>query len=127
MNTSTRSTRPRGLVAIAIVGALASSFAVVCTAGNNTDDFSQVVKYGDLNIAEAKGAATLYRRIAAAARYVCGADEIDSRRLGYRASIMACVHQAIVDAVTRVGQPELVAAYNANNREPLPITVAKTP
>ena len=66
----------------------------------------------------------MIRRIAAAARNVCGADEIDSRRLGYRATIMACVHKAIVDAVTKVGQPELVAAYNANNREPLPITLA---
>ena len=129
MNTSTPAKRPRGRIATAIVGALFSSFAVVCTAGDNTDTFSQVVKYGDLNIADAKGAATLYRRIATAARNVCGADEIDSRRLGYRASIMACVHQAIVDAVTKVGQPELVAAYNANNREPLPITLAaaKTP
>ena len=129
MNTLTPATRVRGLIATAIIGALTSSFAVVCTAGDNTETFSQVVKYGDLNISDAQGAATLYRRIAAAARSVCGADEIDSRRLGYRASINACVHQAIVDAVTRVGQPELVAAYNAKNRDPLPVTLAqvKTP
>ena len=125
MNTPTPATRVRGLIATAIIGALTSSFAVVCTAGDNTETFSQVVKYGDLNISDAQGAATLYRRIAAAARTVCGADEIDSRRLGYRASINACIHQAIVDAVTKVGQPELVAAYNAKNREPLPITLAE--
>ena len=129
MNTFTPATRFRGLIATAIVGALTSSFAVVSTAADNTDTFSEVVKYGDLNISDPQGAATLYRRIAAAARSVCGADEIDSRRLGYRASINACVHQAIVEAVTQVGRPELVAAYNAKNRQPLPISVAeaKTP
>jgi UrcA family protein len=125
MNTLTPATRMRGLIATAIIGALTSSFAVVCTAGDKTETFSEVVKYGDLNISDPQGAAMLYRRIAAAARSVCGADEIDSRRLGSRASINACVHQAIVDAVTKVGQPELVAAYNAKNREPLPITLAQ--
>jgi UrcA family protein len=124
MNTVTPSTRLRGLIATAMVSALAPSFAVVCAAADRSDTASEIVKYGDLNVSDPQGAATLYRRIVAAAHNVCGSDEIDSRLLGSRVRVEACVHQAIVDAVTRVGRPELIAAYNAKNRQPLPITLA---
>jgi UrcA family protein len=124
MNTITPSTRFRGLIATAIVSAFASSFAVVCAAADSRDTVSEVVKFGDLNVSNPQGAATLYRRIAAAARDVCGPYEIDSWHPGARASFNACVHKAIADAVTKVGRPELFAIYNAKNRQPLPITVA---
>jgi UrcA family protein len=124
MNTITPSTRLRRLIAKALVSAIAASFTVVCAAADNTETVSVVVKYGDLNVSNPEGAATLYRRIAAAASTVCGPYETDSWHLGSRARINACVHKAIADAVTKVGQPELIAVYNAKNREPLPITVA---
>jgi UrcA family protein len=130
MNTITPSTRLRGLIVKAIVSALASSFTVICAAADNTETVSVIVKYGDLNVSNPEGAATLYRRIAAAASTVCGSNDADSwPRGGSRTSVNACVHKAIADAVTKVGQPELIAVYNAKNREPLPITVAaaKTP
>ena len=125
MNTIIPSTHFRGLIAKALVSAVAASFTVVCTAADNTETVSVVVKYGDLNVSNPEGAATLYRRIAAAASTVCGPYETDSWRRGSSpASVNACVHKAIADAVTKVGQPQLVAIYNAKNREPLPITVA---
>jgi UrcA family protein len=124
MNTITPSTRLRGFIAKAIVIAVAASFTVVCAAADNTETISVVVKYGDLNVSNPEGAATLYRRIAAAASTVCGPNETDSWPLGSRAKVNACVHKAIADAVTKVGQPELFAVYNAKNREPLPITLA---
>jgi UrcA family protein len=125
MNTITPFTRIRRLIATAIVGTLASSFAVVCAAADDTETVSVVVKFGDLNVSNPQGAATLYGRIVAAAYNVCGpydSDEVFHR--GSRARVNACVHKAIADAVTRVGQPELLAVYNAKNRQPLPITVA---
>ena len=125
MNTITPSTRLRGLIAKVLVSAVAASFTVVCAAADNTETVSVIVKYGDLNVSNPEGAATLYRRIAAAASTVCGSYESDSWRRGSsRARVDACVHKAIADAVTKVGQPELFAVYNAKNREPLPITVA---
>jgi UrcA family protein len=125
MNTITRSTRLRGLIAKALVSAVAASFTVVCAAADNTETVSVIVKFGDLNVSNPEGAATLYRRIAAAASNVCGPYETDSWHRGSsRARVNACVHKAIADAVTKVGQPELFAIYNAKNREPLPITVA---
>jgi UrcA family protein len=124
MNTITPSTRLRGLIAKAIVSVVAASFTVVCAAADNTETVSVVVKYGDLNVSNPEGAATLYRRIATAARNVCGSYDTDSWHRVSRASVEACVHKAIADAVTKVGQPGLFAIYNAKNREPLPITVA---
>ncbi len=74
-----------------------------------------VVQFGDLNLSNPQGAAALYRRIASAANEVCDAYGIDSRVLGSRTSIDACVKKAISDAVTKVGRSELFAVYNAKN------------
>jgi len=124
MNTTTPSIRLRGLIATAIFSALASSFAAVCAAADGITTVSETVKYGDLNVSNPQGAATLYRRIVQAASNVCGSHDFDSRNLEPQASLKACVHKAIADAVTKVGQPQLFAIYNSKNRQPLPVTVA---
>jgi UrcA family protein len=83
------------------------------------------VKFGDLNVSNPLGAATLYERIAAAAHSVCGSYySNDVFHHGSLARVNACVRKAIADAVTRVGQPELFAVYNTKYRQPLPISVA---
>jgi UrcA family protein len=120
MNTMTTSTQLRGLIAAAILGALASGFAGVSAAADS-DVRSITVKYGDLNLSSPQGAATLYGRIAQAARAVCDSSD------GSRWSVLAmheCVNKAIADAVTKVGQPQLIALYNAKNPRPLPFTLA---
>ena len=124
MNTLTPSTRLRGLIATAIVYAFASSFAAVCAAADRGDTVSAIVKYGDLNISNPEGAAALYRRIVAAAHDVCGPYDVDTRGFVAGARMDACAKKAIADAVTKVGQPELFAVYNAKNRRPLPMAVA---
>lgn len=124
MNTMTPSTCLRRLIATAIVGALASSFASVCAAADSSDSVSVIVKYGDLNLSNPQGAAALYRRIVGAARNACGSSKVDIRDLGSKARLDACVDDAIADAVTTVGQPELFAIYNAKGKQPVPMTVA---
>jgi UrcA family protein len=121
MRTMTTSTCLRGLITSAIFGALAAGFTGVSTAGDTTVR-SITVKYGDLNLSNPQGAATLYSRIVRAAHEVC---ELPDDSLSFRADARACLHKAIADAVTKVGHPELIAVYNANNREPLPATVAQ--
>ena len=111
----TTSTCFRGLIATAIFGVLASGLAAVRAAGDTSDLPQVVVKYGDLNLSRPQGAAVLYSRIAAAARIVCKSFEIDSRSLGSRARMDACVHNAMADAVTAVDQPQLSAIYNSKN------------
>jgi UrcA family protein len=123
MITTTPSIRLRGLIATVIFSALASSFAAVCTAADGATTVSETVKYGDLNVSNPQGAATLYRRIVTASYSVCR-HNVDSRNLASQSSQAACVHKAIADAVTKVGQPQLFAIYNSRNSQPLPITLA---
>ena len=106
MNTSTASTGLRGLIAAAILGALASGFSAV-SAADPSSSVSVTVKFADLKISNPSSALVLYERIRAAAQGACsyywfktGADEA------------RCVHNAIANAVGKVNQPELSAVYN---------------
>jgi UrcA family protein len=124
MKTQITSTNLPRLIKTAIFGALALSCGAVSMAADRSDVPQAVVKFGDLNLSNPQGAATLYGRIVAAAHEVCKSFDIDSRDLGDRARLDACVHKAIAGAVTKVGQPELFAIYNVKNHQPLPILIA---
>lgn len=126
MNSMNTSPRLRALIATAIVSALASIVTTVSAAADSPNPPTVIVKYGDLSVSNPQGAATLYSRIVAAAYEVCKSFDMRSRDLTSQAGWTACVHKAITDAVTKVGQPELFAIYNARNRQPLPITLAQT-
>jgi UrcA family protein len=115
MNTITHPIRFRGLIVTVILSALATGFATICAAADTTDVPQVVVKFGDLSLSSPQGASKLYSRLAAAAQEVCKSFAVDDRDLGARARVNACLHQAIADAVTKVGKPELFAIYNAKN------------
>jgi UrcA family protein len=68
---------------------------------------SVAVSYGDLNIASAEGARTLYARIAAAARQVC--PRLDVRDVEMTASVHSCREAAIARAVRDINDPRLAA------------------
>jgi UrcA family protein len=112
------------LIKTAIIGALALSWGAASLAAGDSEVPKVVVKFGDLNLSNPQGAAKLYGRIAAAGNAVCKPFDINSRALGSRARLDACVHKAIADAVTKVNQPELFAIYNAKNHQSRPILVA---
>jgi UrcA family protein len=105
MNTATPSTGLRGLIATAILGALASSFSAVSAA--DPSSASVTVKYADLNIASPSGALVLYERIRAAAQSACSyfwfKTDADEAR---------CVQNTIAKAVTKVNEPALSAVYD---------------
>ena len=67
---------------------------------------SQVVGYGDLDVATASGAKTLYLRIRYAAETLCGSAATWGKKEGD-----ACVNKAVNDAVARVDAP-LLTQYN---------------
>jgi UrcA family protein len=123
MDTMNGSSHSRGLIVTVVLGALAFGYATF-TAAADMETRSTVVKYGDLNLSDSQGAATLYRRIVGASHQVCNYLDADRAFPQVRAYVDACVHKAIVEAVMKVGRPELIAAYNARNREPLPVTLA---
>ncbi len=93
MNTMTPSSGPRGLIATAILGALASSVSAVSAADAGTEPVSLTVKFADLNVSQPRGAA------------------------------VRCVHDAIANAVMKVNQPALFVVYNAKNKTQLPTTL----
>jgi UrcA family protein len=118
MNTTTTATRLRGLIATAIVSALATSFAVDCAAADSTNAPNVIVKYGDLNVSNPQGAVVLYRRIRTAAETVC--PRFDHGDLRSEMQKDACVSKAIAEAVTKVNEPALFAIYNEKSATPLP-------
>jgi UrcA family protein len=112
------------LITTAVFGALALSWGAASIAAGDSDVPQVVVKFGDLDLSNPQGAATLYSRIAAAGNEVCRSLDINSRDLGSRARLDACVHKAIAEAVTKVNQPKLFAIYNAKHHQSRPILVA---
>lgn len=122
------STNLPSLVSTAILGTFALTCGAPSMAADGDNVRQVVVRYEDLNLSTPRGAATLYSRIAGAAKEVCGAGDSDIRDLGSRASADACVRKATSGAVTKVGRPELFSIYNARNPEPLgtPVAAAQT-
>lgn len=125
MKTMTPSARFRGPTATAILGAIASSLMAVCAAADSTPAPAMTVKYGDLDVSRPRDAAELYKRIVAAAYDVCKGSDIDRNLNESLTQSVVCVDKAIANAVKQLGQPQLVAIYNANHRQPLPVSVAQ--
>ena len=120
MNTISPRTALRRIAATVLFGTLASGLAAVASATEDGVVLQEVVKYGDLNVSNPQGAATLYARIRAAAANVCRPFASDySRR-----QLDECMHKAITDAVIKVDQPELFAVYNAKNGTSKPVILA---
>jgi len=124
MKTLIASAKLPRLVTTTIFGALALGCGALSIAADSSHVPQAVVKFGDLNLSNRQGAATLYNRIVAAAHEVCKSFDTDIRDLASYPKLDACVHKAITDAVTKVGRPELFAVYNASHRQALPNIVA---
>jgi UrcA family protein len=119
MNTTNIATR---LIGGAIITALISSLSAIASADQNTGLPQKTVKYSDLTVSSAQGAATLYNRIRIASEEVCS--PLDHGDLSSTKHVKSCVHKAIADAVSQVNQPALSAVYNARNGESLPMIAA---
>lgn len=116
MSTSIASTGLRGLIATAILGALASTFSAVSAADPSSASVN--VKFADLNISSPSGALVLYNRIRAAAGGACSYYWFETD-----ADEARCVHDAIANAVTNINQAALSAVYNAKYKTSVPSTL----
>ena len=124
MKAQITATKLPNLITTAILGTLALMGAAPSMAADGYVVRQAVVRYGDLDLSNPQGAAKLYSRIAAAAREVCDAFDVDNHNLEGRADAEACVRKAMSGAVTDVSRPELFAIYNAKNSKPLGVPVA---
>jgi UrcA family protein len=105
MNTSTPV-----ILAAMIFAALTCSIATVSFASDL--DASQVkVKYGDLDVSSATGAATLYNRIQGAAKTVC--QPLKNPDLYPRKLFYICMKKAISNAISEANEPALFTIANA--------------
>jgi len=99
---------------LAIVLATTLSLATsTASASSQQDPLTKTVNYAALDVSGNAGAEHLYRRLRAAAEFVCApADGVSlSRKHHYR----ACVDAALSDAIQRVDQP-LVKDIHDNNK-----------
>lgn len=96
-------------VALASLACLSGAAPVLANAPAETRSVS--VRYADLDLASAAGAAALYQRLQGAARVVCGYADRNLAMLRY---VNRCNHSAISDAVSSVNAPLLSAIHNAH-------------
>lgn len=106
MNTSTRPILAATICAALTCGIATASFAF------DSPDASQVkVKYGDLDVSSASGAAMLYKRIQGAAETVC--QPLKNPDLFPRKLFYICMKKAISNAIKEANEPLLFAIANA--------------
>jgi UrcA family protein len=116
MNTHKHIRPTLSLAAFAALAALACTFGTsVATAAPVTDDSasSEVVRFKDLNLANPKDAATLYKRISRAARNVCwnSLSVADGSRMTHAAR---CYDATMDRAISDVNSPALTALHHSN-------------
>jgi UrcA family protein len=84
---------------------------------------TKVVRFGELNLQSDKGIVILYKRIAAAADYVCS-PYVNRANLSVIVKWRDCHESAISRAVTDIGQPRLTHYVAQIRHEPESMTLA---
>lgn len=88
---------------IRIITSAALAFSAVAgTAASAEDAPTAIVTYADLNLSSTAGVVALNRRISAAARRICGEDDI--RDLQRQAAVDACRTAAVRSAAPQVAK-----------------------
>ena len=88
---------------------LAVALALIAHVGH-AEEAQVTVRFSDLDIAHADGAAVLYGRISSAAKAIC--EPLDGRSLDEHRRFQWCVSDAIARAVLQVNQPALTKHYS---------------
>ena len=97
----------RGLTTLVVLcGSLAAGQVL---AGPTDDPPTVTVSFADLDLSKPTGAETLYQRIQAAARTVCGGSR-HTRDLNVRQASRTCYEKAIDDALKQVNESNLFEA-----------------
>jgi UrcA family protein len=104
-----------GSMLAALTACMAVGLANVARAADPEAAPSVTVRFGDLDLASAKGVDTLYARVSAAARQVCAAGSVDMRDLQAYASERACVSQAIANALHDVHDTRVASSLAARH------------
>ena len=109
------------LRAITISAAIVLGFsAAAASAGTSNSRFvsdgvnQYIVRFTDLDLSKADGAAVLYSRLRQAAAIVCS--PLQSKRLGMATQYQVCVDHAIAGAVASVDRPMLSQYHSSHTK-----------
>jgi UrcA family protein len=111
---SNRAPAGRYLAVAVLAVTVLAPVATALAAAPATDEPQTMVKFADLELASDTGAATLLRRIEAAAAHVCG-NPHEARPLERLVRVQQCNARAIERAVTEVGAPKVMLAYRSRH------------
>ena len=121
MNTSARLPL---ILAITIFGALTFGGGTLSFATDRFDASQVKVRYGDLDVSSASGAAALYKRIQGAAETVC--HQWEHGDLYYRNLFYTCMQKTMNNAINALNQPVLLTiAANAGVNAKAGLVTAK--
>lgn len=107
------------ILLFSVLALVASSFAM---ADSVVTVKSETVRYDDLRLISAVGAAVLYGRLHHAAERACGS--LDGKTPQLSSRYRACVDDAMSKAVADVNEPVLTKYYESKRNSPTP-TVGK--
>jgi UrcA family protein len=102
----------RSKIAILAISTLAAIASMPVHAEPAVTVKSEVVRYGDLRLISAVGAAVLYARLRAAAERVCGGP-LEGRPVGQATRIRNCIDDTLAKAVADVNQPVMTQYYES--------------
>ncbi|HEU4627647.1 MAG TPA: UrcA family protein [Steroidobacteraceae bacterium] len=100
-----------------VLASVASSFAM---ADNVVTVKSETVRYDDLRLISAVGAAVLYGRLRGAAERACS--PLDGKSAQLVSRYRACVDEAVAKAVAQVNEPVLTKYYESKRNAATPST-----
>lgn len=115
-----------GVLLLSSLAAIASTHAIADT---SVSVQSEVVRYDDIRLISAVGAAVLYGRLRGAAERACGSAQ-NKKPIDQEVRFRTCVDDAVAKAVAQVNEP-LLTWYHDSKRgrttTPPDTTVAKAP
>lgn len=104
------------------LGFVAGSFAMADTVVTVK---SETVRYDDLRLISAVGAAVLYGRLRGAAERACGS--LDGKTPQLASRYRACVDDSVAKAVAQVNEPVLTRYYESKRAAPTPSIATPSP
>ena len=110
------SSTSKSQLARAGIGALAVCTCLVALSASAEPGVkAQTVSFADLDLSKSAGAQTLYMRIKAAARHVCGPMD-NYTYLAPQKQFRKCYEKAVADAVAQIDRPSLTALHTEQTR-----------
>jgi UrcA family protein len=106
----TQSISAASILAAGFIALSAAATVVPAQAAEPAQSYTQIVRYGELNLDSEQGAKVLYTRIRSAAGNVCSS--LDGRSFTEKRLWQGCFDKAVASAVVQVNKARVTALHN---------------